>query len=130
MNSNIKTGYTIRVDSPSGAVFVHCDESLEGKLDSVMISIGKSGSEQRAWADALGRTITGMLKSQDLLDILNALSHITTDKAYRLSNGYVVQSSVDAVFYGLLLYHRTVTQNNKQGTRTYRPPRISIPKNW
>ena len=129
---HIQTGLTICVDSPDGKVFVHCDESAEGKLVRVMINIGKAGSAIHSWADALGRMITGMLESRDILDIISELSNLSTAKSVRNMRGFNVRSGPDAVFYALLLYvnEKRFSSSPSITVSTYRPPMGRIPKNW
>lgn len=126
MNLPLRNSYTIRVDSPDGAVFVHCIESAPANLEEVQISIGKTGSSVRAWADALAQMITASLRSSTLEDILVRLSSISTDKSVLNSRLVKVRSGPDAVFQALMLYKGI---HNSSAT-IYRPPAMSVPAVW
>ena len=114
--------FSIKVNSPSGAVFVHCTE-IEGQLKHVIINIGKAGSDIHTWADALSRMINLALETKDLLDILVDLSNITSAKISRSVNGIFVKSAPDAVFYALHLYRNMKMSgsihNNNRRKRQY-----------
>jgi hypothetical protein len=114
LNPNIFSGYSIHVLSPDGPVYVHCTEDHTGRLNHVIINIGKAGSPLHAWADSLSRMITAALPHKDLQDILAELSNITSIKAIRTDRGIYVKSGPDAVYYALVLYMQTKKSNNKR----------------
>lgn len=119
----LRNSYTIRVDSPDGAVFVHCIESAPARLEEVQITIGKTGSSVRAWADALAQMITASLKAHDLTDILVRLSNLSTDKSVLNSRLVKVRSGPDAVFQALMLYKSI----HADKAPIYRPPSMVLP---
>lgn len=121
----IRDSYTIRVPSPDGEIFVHCTEDHAGKLDHIVINIGKAGSSVAAWADGLARMITFSLRHIPLEDILSELSNHSSSKSVFSVRHQNINSGVDAVFRALLMYRNIKTTN-----RIYREPQLSIPANW
>ncbi len=101
---DISQAYSIGVKSPVGKVFVHCTEDANGKLDHIIINIGKAGSEIAAWADSLSRMLNMSLQSKSLSQIIDELSNITADKVVRTETGVYITSGPEAVFYALMLY--------------------------
>lgn len=117
--NNVSPAYTIKVLSPDGTVYVHCTEDSKGKLQNVIINVGKAGSPLHAWADALGRMITSSLSNNlPLTHILEQLSNITSIKAVRTPKGIFVKSGPDAIYYALTLYSQikpvVLVQHNRK----------------
>jgi len=55
-------GSTYKMKTPVGTAFVTINEDFEGQPLEVFINVGKAGSDVAAMAEALGRTISTMLK--------------------------------------------------------------------
>lgn len=123
----ITNAYTLRVPSPDGEIFVHCDEDGDGKLIRVLINIGKAGSAVTSWADGLARVITLSLRFYDLTTILEELSENRSDRFVFSTTRVKIRSGVDAVFHALLMYRNL----KSAAIRTeYAPPMMTIPENW
>lgn len=120
----ITNAYTIKIQSPEGAIFVHCNEDINGKLDSVMINVGKAGSTVSSWANGLSRMISIALRSTDLSEILTQLSNNSSDRSVLATNKIFIKSGVDAVFHALLMY------KNLKVIPYHRLPSLSIPPQW
>ena len=126
MHTTLRNAYAIRVPSPDGVMFVHCIEN-DNKLEEIQISIGKTGSSVRAWADGLARMLTLSLKYNDINNILVELSSITTDKSVLNSKRMHIKSGPDAIFNALMMYRALVLEND---TPIYKPPTMVIPSGW
>lgn len=80
-NSDIKmpirprelTGKTIKVKTPYGGMFITINEDPEGIPYEVFVTIGKSGSDLQAQAEAFGRLISTALQMQSINKRKNAL---------------------------------------------------------
>lgn len=108
-------GFTFRVPSPKGTVFVTVMESDEGKPVGIQIMLGKSGSEAKSWAESLSRTLTLALDmGGGINDIIKELSLNNTDGATVLENGVVIRSHVGAVCYALMQYRKAKYQELRE----------------
>jgi hypothetical protein len=95
--------YSFKIHSPSGAMFLVVNE-FEGKLNSVQIYIGKTGSQVYAYVNAIGDLINLSLRNGfSLEDIITILSNQTSDKLVYAKTS-PVRSDIDSIVLGFLRY--------------------------
>lgn len=72
---------TISVSTTDGPMFVLFVDDDDGKCIHVMIQIGKTGSQTRAWTDSLQELINMLLTDgKSIEDAVTVLRDITTDR--------------------------------------------------
>ena len=59
---DILTGRTIKVESPHGTVYTTINENGNGDAFEIFVNVGKAGSDVAADAEALGRSLSLMLR--------------------------------------------------------------------
>lgn len=106
---DVLTGYTAKVQSPDGTLFVTVCESqgkseFERNANEVHLHIGKSGASVQAWAEAVARVTTLALRAGVPLEsIIEEVSNIATD---RISPTGGARSGPEAFGFGLLRFAR------------------------
>lgn len=114
-----------RIPSPSGDVNIIINEQFPSKIYNVVILVGKSGTEVRALCDALSRMITFSVQNKSLVEVIDELSSITSDKI-RDIKGIKVRSIPEAVFLALIKYSNMyATHKDVGGSKDYRPPKFT-----
>lgn len=98
------TGFSIRVDTPDGKMFVHVMEDYKGLPALIVINIGKCGTALAAWAEATSRLASRCLPSIGLHGIIEEISGITSTGMKRLARGEVIRSGPEGLAYALLRY--------------------------
>ncbi|HEX9430864.1 MAG TPA: hypothetical protein VF944_10850 [Candidatus Bathyarchaeia archaeon] len=114
--------FSIKVDTPDGRMFVHILEN-DGLPVQVLINIGKSGTNLSAWADAVSRMVSQMLKYTSIYVIIEELSGITSSRFIRLAQGEVIRSGPEGVAYALVKYRNRKYKDNRPKDK---PGRASI----
>jgi ribonucleoside-diphosphate reductase alpha chain len=59
---DVLTGRTIKVESPHGTVYTTVNENGSGEAFEIFVNVGKAGSDVAADAEALGRSLSLMLR--------------------------------------------------------------------
>lgn len=59
---DILTGRTIKIESPHGTVYTTVNENGNGEAFEIFVNVGKAGSDVAADAEALGRSLSLMLR--------------------------------------------------------------------
>jgi ribonucleoside-diphosphate reductase alpha chain len=121
---NVFDSVNFYIKSPAGEVNVIINEDSPGKINSIFILIGKTGTEMRAMTDALARMITFAVKHNPLSDILAELSSITADKGIMNPKGVKIRSVPEAIYIALLRYNAMYPKSNDTYIN-YRPPKFT-----
>ena len=107
MGQDWYTGWSIRVKTPDGTLFVHIGEDEKGKLKQIMLNLGKAGTSVSAWANSLASTLTMAIELGATLEDLTALlSNITSGSAPRMAIGGKCTSGPEGVWMALMQYRR------------------------
>lgn len=94
---------TIKVLTPDGTLYVSIAEQ-DGKPTRVLISIGKAGSRLAAWADAVARLLTMLVKRDvEVSQLIAELSAISSD-GFRMHGQTEIHSGPEGVAKALILY--------------------------
>src|SRR5262249_11736695 len=59
---DVLMGRTIKIESPHGTVYTTVNENLNGEAFEIFVNVGKAGSDVQADAEALGRSLSLMLR--------------------------------------------------------------------
>jgi hypothetical protein len=99
-------GYTCKVQTPDGTMFITINENASGEPVELHIHVGKSGASLQAWADALARVASlGLsLGGFSVGDLLSEISNITSDRKVRIANGSSIRSGPEGVAYAIQRY--------------------------
>lgn len=94
-----------RVVTPTGQMFVNILEDDNDKICGLEITIGKAGSDLKAWTHSFARLLTLSLDMGATLEQLIAeLSSQTSDKSRTTDGGVKIRSGVEGVYRALMLY--------------------------
>ncbi|MEM0135042.1 MAG: adenosylcobalamin-dependent ribonucleoside-diphosphate reductase [Thermoplasmatales archaeon] len=92
--------YVVRM-TENGKVYVTVNVSEDGKPEEVFVNVGKSGTEDKAYSEAIGRLVSLYLqKGGSADDIIHSLRHIK-GKSITFLNNTRVSSVPDVVAYCL-----------------------------
>lgn len=101
------TSIPIKISTTTSDLFVFILEDNDGRPVGIQVSIGKSGGELGAWAQATARLCSKILDlGGGITDLIEELSGHTTDRVVTLSNGINVRSTVEALSIALIEYNR------------------------
>ena len=90
-------GYTRKIESPLGTMYVTINEDMEGRPFEVFVNLGKAGGAAMADAEAIGRLISLALRSGIPLEkIHKQLRGISSDRAVGFGDKKVL-STPDAI---------------------------------
>jgi len=100
----VMDAYTYRVQTTDGTLYVTiCD--VNDEVFKVALVIGKTGSQVRAWTEALQEVINIVLLSGiPLVRVISATSNITTGKVKIHQPGINIRSGPEGVAYALMKY--------------------------
>ncbi|MCX8028516.1 MAG: adenosylcobalamin-dependent ribonucleoside-diphosphate reductase [Brevinematales bacterium] len=102
----ILTGETIKFRLPQGALYVTVNRDSDGVIKEVFINIGKSGGNEKADAEAIGRLISIYLQDGGSIDtVIKQLEGIKGDETF-WDQGVALHSIPDAVAKALAIIHR------------------------
>lgn len=95
---------TVEAHTPIGTLYATFIEDDSGKCVRVIIQIGKSGTDTRAWSEALGSMINKLLSMNiPIVTIADSLSAYNSDRlAY--NNSRTVRSGPDGIVYAIHSY--------------------------
>jgi len=110
------TGYTRKIESPLGTMYVTINEDEEGRPFEVFVNLGKAGGAAMADAEAIGRLLSLALRSGiPMRKVHRQLRGISSDRAVGFGDRKVL-STPDAVAQVLERY-----LEEKQGTQQSLP---------
>jgi hypothetical protein len=111
---------SVEVSTPDGYMYVFIN-TFEGKLVSIVITIGKSGSNLAAWCYAISQLMTSLIERGAVInDLIVLLSNITSDRS-TYSGDRLVKSSIDGIVYALHKY------NKFRGVHHSKIPNLRLP---
>jgi hypothetical protein len=99
----------MRVRSPNGTLFLTIVEDNNGLPLRAIVQVGKTGTDVRAWADAIGRLMSRLLQYGYGIELLiSELSNIHSDSLVYTDNPemMIIKSGPDALVQALLDYQR------------------------
>lgn len=100
---------TFRIKSPQGSVYVQIIEREHGKIEKIIVTVGKAGSVINALCGGVAELVTHMIHSGiSITDIIITLSGITADKL-SITDGMEVHTPVDAVVIALMQYRSSIS---------------------
>lgn len=109
----------VRVKTTDGTMFVTIMEE-DSKPIEIHISIGKTGSQLRAWSDALSHVINlAMFKGSTIQEIIEVLSLITSDKIV-YDGRLPIRSGPEGLVVALRKYLKS------KGDEAYNGPRFNL----
>ena len=115
----------VRVQTPDGTLFVTVIEDDFGDPLEVRLSIGKTGSQVRAWTDAVQVMITMLLKAGlSIEDLIHNLSDITTGKITYHAGVIPIKSGPEGLAYALKIYNNNKLKLPKGFNAMARPPKL------
>lgn len=95
----------IRIATPDGTMFVTVIEDANGDPTDLQIFIGKTGTQIRAWTDAVqGIASLALRNGAHITDIITALSLVTTSKTVMHRGIIPVRSGPEGVVVALKAY--------------------------
>jgi len=77
---------------------------LEGSPHTITYNIGKTGSSESAWCNALARMTTFALQNTSLDEVIGELSDIATDRYVELDDKTICRSGPEALAIALRYY--------------------------
>ncbi len=91
------SGHTIRMSLPQGALYVTAN--FDGnQVREVFINLGKTGSDEKSYCEAMGRLISKYLQvGGDLQEVLSSLKGIKANSAISWDHGMKLYSIPDAI---------------------------------
>ncbi len=91
------SGHTIRMTLPQGALYVTANFD-ENQIKEVFINLGKTGSDEKSYCEAMGRLISKYLQiGGDLQEVLSSLKGIKANSAISWDHGMKLYSIPDAI---------------------------------
>jgi len=95
----------IRIDTPDGTMFVTVIENEQGDPFNLHVFIGKTGTQIRAWTDAVQALASLALeKGAHITDIITALSLVTSHKTTMHRGIIPIRSGPEGVAFALKTY--------------------------
>lgn len=107
---------TFNIRTPSGTANIIIVEDSPGKIETIFFTIGKAGSDINAWAYALAESVTMILKTQSINDVLVLLSNITSSRSTYAPDGIACRSGPEALYIALMRYRNLYKDMNKKVT--------------
>lgn len=118
-------GWSIRVLTPDGTIFVHFGEDEKHKLKGIWLNLGKAGSAVAAWAYALQEMINFSIDNGATLeDLIEKLASITSDGSPRIGIGGRCKSGPEGIWMALMLYRKELHKEAKKNVRFIDSERI------
>ena len=105
-------GYSFRVPTPDGTMFVHVYSNDAGMPTLVLINIGKAGTAVYAWGEAVARLITRVIPIIGINGVIEEVSGITADKIRATMDGTIVRSGPEGIAVALLRYRKLWYEDN------------------
>ncbi|MEN2997996.1 MAG: ribonucleotide reductase N-terminal alpha domain-containing protein [Brevinematia bacterium] len=103
----ILSGETLKFKLPQGTLYVTVNKDSDGTIKEVFINIGKSGGNEKADAEAIGRLISIYLQSGgNVEDVIKQLEGIKGEETF-WDQGMALHSIPDAVAKALSIIHRS-----------------------
>lgn len=91
------TGRTIRLEVPQGTLYLTANFDPDNRIKEVFIELGKAGSEEKSYCEAMGRLISKYLQSGgDANEVISSLKGIRSN-AVMWDHGLKLYSVPDAI---------------------------------
>ncbi|MGC8766437.1 MAG: adenosylcobalamin-dependent ribonucleoside-diphosphate reductase [Brevinematia bacterium] len=112
----ILRGETLKFRLPQGALYVTVNKDQDDSIKEVFINIGKSGGNEKADAEAIGRLISIYLqKGGNIEDVIKQLEGIKGEEVF-WDGGIALYSIPDAVAKALSLVYKSEYAEEKSKT--------------
>lgn len=113
----ILSGETLKFRLPQGALYVTVNKDTEGQIKEVFINIGKSGGNEKADAEAIGRLISIYLQDGGSIEsVIKQLEGIKGEETF-WDQGIALHSIPDAVAKALSIIHKNAYQERMSDTK-------------
>ncbi len=100
---HVITGQTIKIRTQQGALYVTANMD-NNAIREVFINLGKTGSEEKSYCEALGRLISKYLQvGGDVKEVIDSLKGIKSNSSISWDNGMKIYSIPDSIAKALEL---------------------------
>ncbi len=114
----ILSGETLKFRLSQGALYVTVNRDNEGQIKEVFINIGKSGGNEKADAEAIGRLISIYLQNGgNVEDVIKQLEGIKGEETF-WDQGIALHSIPDAVAKALSIIHKSTYEERTTNKET------------
>ena len=92
------SGHTIRLNLPQGALYVTANFESNNKLREVFINLGKTGSDEKSYCEAIGRLVSKYLQiGGDVSEVIKSLKGIKANSSISWDRGIKLYSIPDSI---------------------------------
>ncbi len=96
------SGQTIKINTPQGALYVTANAEEGDGVREVFINLGKTGSDEKSYTEAIGRLISKYLQlGGDVKEVISSLKGIRANVSISWDRGMKIYSIPDAIAKGL-----------------------------
>ncbi len=100
--TRLMIGQTVKIKMPQGAMYLTANTDENGSMREVFINLGKTGSEEKSYAEALGRLISKYLQvGGDVREVIDSLKGIKSNSSISWDQGMKIYSVPDSIAKGL-----------------------------
>lgn len=95
-------GQTVKIQMPQGALYITANMDENGIMREVFINLGKTGSEEKSYAEAIGKLISKYLQlGGDVSEVIDSLKGIRSNASVVWDQGMKIYSVPDSIAKGL-----------------------------
>lgn len=102
-DGDLHDSIVFNMPTPDGNANIIVSEYSDGTIYRVDMLIGKAGSSVAAWCNALSRMTTFALRKHSLMEVIQELEDISTDR-YSMVSGIPIRSGPEALSMALKHY--------------------------
>ncbi len=103
-------GKTIKLRLPQGSLYITTNLDEENKPREVFVTMGRAGSQEKSYCDALGRMISKYLQfGGDAADVISSIKGIKANDSITWDHGLKLYSIPDAIAKALEIVTGAVT---------------------
>ncbi len=96
--TKVLVGQTIKIRMPQGALYVTANMDEHAHIREVFINLGKTGSEEKSYCEAIGRLISKYLQvGGDVKEVIDSLKGIKSNASIFWDQGMKVYSVPDSI---------------------------------
>ncbi len=115
----LMTGQTIKLTMPQGALYVTADIDENSQVREVFINLGKTGSDEKSYCEAIGRLISKYLQlGGDVKEVVESLKGIKSNSSISWDQGLKLYSIPDSIAKALEILSGTAQYGPQNQTLT------------
>ncbi len=100
--TRLLVGQTVKIKMPQGALYITANMDENAVMREVFINLGKTGSEEKSYAEAIGRLISKYLQiGGDIREVVDSLKGIKSNSSISWDQGMKIYSVPDSIAKGL-----------------------------